>query len=183
MRPQPHSSCCSPAQRTGAAGSGLFHSSPRSDSAAPAVLLCCLVGLGAKIERCPGRGVVAARTLLPCSGGTGAPGRSLQGSGCGGCGGQWRWGLVLSLPQGHRICQGKEPAGTGPWPLAEDGQDVPEAGAGCGPAINPPLPQAHFVPNLISLKAWCWLPSLLKLLHPSHPPRQSPGRSRWQSWG
>lgn len=42
---------------------------------------------------------------------------------------------------------------TGGW----DGQDVPEAGAGSGPGVNPALPWAHFFPRLISLKAQCFL--------------------------
>lgn len=47
-----------------------------------------------------------------------------------------------------------------------DGQDVPEAGAGSGPAVNPTLPWVHFFPHLISLKAQCFpLPSA-----PHHPP-------------
>lgn len=56
---------------------------------------------------------------------------------------QWLWGrcqpqrgLVLSLLQHHRVCQGKEPAGTRPWPGDWDGQDVPEEGVGCGPAMD-----------------------------------------------
>lgn len=82
-----------------------------------------------------------------------------------------------------RGCPGKEPAGTGLWPKDQDGQDVPELGAGCGPVIDPLLPRAHFVPHLISLKAWCWLSSLLRLLHHSPQSHQSPCRSRRQSRG
>lgn len=113
------------------------------------------------------------------SGGSGAPGGTrgaLRGSASSGEGWCFPRCGIAGLPREganrHRL-----------WPKDQGGQDVLELGVGCGPVIDPLLPQAHFVPHLISLKARCWLPSLRRLLRHSPPSHQSPCRSRRQSWG
>lgn len=85
-----------------------------------------------------------------CAGGAGAPGCGPQGSEGNGCGAAASEAdavpaaAFLALPR-EGACR-RQP---GDW----GGQDVPEAGAGCGPAVNPSLPWAHFFPHVISLKA------------------------------
>lgn len=139
--------------------------------------------LGVQIKRCPGWVAVGCRGAAPHA----VESPALPG------GPRAALGAMAVVPVPAATGADAFPAAASPGlprerasghqPMARDGHDVPEAGVGCGPAIDPPLPRAHFIPHLISLKAWCWLPALLRLLRHSHPPRQSPGRSRQQSWG
>lgn len=121
----------------------LLSGSPRSDSAALDAFLCgsaLLTGLAAEIQPCLGWGVVGARMLLPLPATGQALGLPVASRGLWVW---WPWGLcqqlqgpVLSLPQHHQVCQGKEPTGSGPRLGDQDGQGVPEADAGCGPVID-----------------------------------------------
>lgn len=87
-----------------------------------------------------------------CGGGARGPGCSPWGSKGNSCGagasgimaGMVPAAALLGLPR-EEACRHKP----GNW----DSQDVPEAGVGSGPAVNPALPCAHFFPHLISLKA------------------------------